>query len=448
MKRAWRWPFAGFVVGALVGATILTVNVVGASSPERAPAGASSFGEVLHTPVLLARAGEPVELRYDVVCGASQEEPRAVCSPKGSVFVRPEGRSTFVEHRLVSEHGGLLSATVPLGKASSGFDYYAKIENGRGQTARLPAGAAAAPHHVWPLRTWTTVALDEPFRGTRAPDSVAAMFAWGRGEHALGLDSGREQSRIGPSAFDVAPDGSIVLLDQVNRQLVVMRGEKRSELPIAFAGGEGDLAVAPDGTIYVLDAGNAAPSVAAFTRAGDLIAETPLAEQSADMVRAGPRGPLVHAYPSEMWLPTGAARPPLSPNEQIAGAQPARSLGNGVGVVVSASPDEARLALVRGDRVLQAWLLRSSTSLGEVQLAEPYGDGLLAVIRLWDEKRAEFRVVRLARDGAAESFSVDRAEWAETASLSRFRLHGDTLYQLRSTASGLEIATFEIGGTS
>ena len=105
MKRAWRWPFAGFVVGALVGATILTVNVVGASSPERPPAGAGSFGEILHTPVLLARAGEPVELRYDVVCGVSQEEPRAVCSPKGSVFVRPGGRSTFVEHPLARAPG-------------------------------------------------------------------------------------------------------------------------------------------------------------------------------------------------------------------------------------------------------------------------------------------------------------------------------------------------------
>ena len=113
--------------------------------------------------------------------------------------------------------------------------------------------------------------------------------------------------------------------------------------------------------------------------------------------------------------------------------------------MVSASPAEARLALVRGDRVLHAWLLRSSTSLGEVQLAEPYGDGLLAVVRLWTEKQAEFRVVRLTPDGLAESFSVDRAEWAETASLSRFRLHGDTLYQLRSTPSGVEIATFEIG---
>ena len=448
MNRAWRWPFAGFVVGALVGATILTVNVVGASSPERPPAGAGSFGEILHTPVLLARAGEPVELRYDVVCGASQKEPRVACSPKGSVFVRPEGRSTSSSIRSRASKAGCSPPRCLWARRAPASTTTPRSRTGAARMRAFPRERVL--HRI-------TSGRFGPGRRSLSTSRSAGRgllarwphrFAWGKGEHALGLDSGREQSRIGPSAFDVAPDGSIVLLDQVNRQLVVMRGGKRSELPIAFAGGEGDLAVSPDGTIYVLDAGGAAPSVAAYTPAGDLIAETPLAEPSADMVRAGPSGPIVHAYPSEMWLPAGAGRPPLTPNEQIAGARPARSFGNGVGVVVSASPDEARLALVRGDRVLHAWLLRSSTSLGEVQLAEPYEDGLLAVVRLWNEKQAEFRVVRLTIDGAAESFSVDRAEWAETASLSRFRLHGDTLYQLRSTASGLEIATFEIGGTS
>ena len=74
-------------------------------------------------------------------------------------------------------------------------------------------------------------------------------------------------------------------------------------------------------------------------------------------------------------------------------------------------------------------------------------DGLLVVVRLWTEKQAQFRVLRLTRDGLAATFAVDRTEWAETASVSRFRLHGDTLYQLRSAPSGVEIATFEIGGT-
>ena len=106
-----------------------------------------------------------------------------------------------------------------------------------------------------------------------------------------------------------------------------------------------------------------------------------------------------------------------------------------------------KLALVRGDRVVRAWILRGPTSFGEVQLAEPYRDGLLTVVRLWDEKHAVFRVLRLGPAGLVSSFSVSPAEWAETASLSRFRLRGDTLYQMRSDRSGAEIATYEIGGT-
>jgi hypothetical protein len=238
------------------------------------------------------------------------------------------------------------------------------------------------------------------------------------------------------------------VLDQVNHRLTRLRpGGSSTQLPIEFAGGEGDLAVGGDGTIYVLDAGASQPFVRSFNPAGDLIAGTPLAETTADMVRVGPDGPLVHAYPSEMWLPTGRGRPPLAPEEQLAGAQAGRTVAGGQAVVVSASPVETKFALVRGGEVVRAWLVRSTTTLGEVQLAEPYGEGLLVVVRLWDEDDAQFRVLQLTPDGLADSFSVERAEWAETASLSRFRLQGSTLYQLRSDPSGVEIATFEIGGS-
>jgi hypothetical protein len=132
----------------------------------------------------------------------------------------------------------------------------------------------------------------------------------------------------------------------------------------------------------------------------------------------------------------------------LASAQAARSTGGGLGVVVHASPADVQLALVRGDRVVRAWLLRGESSFGEVQLAEPYGDGMVVVVRLWNERHAEFRVLRLAPEGLVQSFDLAPAEWAESASLSRFRLHGSTLYQLRSDPSGIEIATFEIGGTT
>jgi hypothetical protein len=376
-----------------------------------------------------------------------KDELGGICAPKGSVFVRPSGGAAFVELPLKREPDGLLSAEASVG--AGGFDYYAEIANGRGEKVTLPQAAADAPQHVWPLRSWTTIDLGtEQFGETRSPSSAVAELAWGKGARALGLDSGREQSRIGPSAFDVASDGSVVVLDQVNHRLLrLRRGESPTEQAIGFAGGEGDLAVGQDGTIYVLDAGGSQPVVRSFSPTGDLIAGTPLAEPTADMVRVGPNGPLVHAYPSEMWLPTGRGLPPLAPEQQLAGAQVARGVEGGLAIVVHASPAEARFALVRGDHVVHSWLVRSSTSLGEVQLAEPYGDGLIVVVRLWNEKRAEFRVLELEPSGLAGSFAVERAEWAETASLSRFRLHGTTLYQLRSAPSGVEIATFEIGGT-
>jgi hypothetical protein len=448
MKKRWRWPFAGFVLGALAGATVLTVNVVGASSPDRVAVRAGGFGEILHTPALLARAGKPVELSYDVVCGALKDEPQSHCSPSGSVFVRPAGASGFARLPL-REDDGLLSAVVPAADAEAGFDYYAVMGNGRGGTATLPEAGAVAPQHVWALDDWTTVDVGAAqFGRTRAPSSVVRGFSWGRGDAAIGLDSGREQSRIGPSAFDVAPDGSVVLLDQVNHRLAVARrGGRTAHVPIAFSGGEGDLAVGGDGTVYVLDSA-ARPVVRAFTAVGASIAATPLAEATADMIRVGPSGPLVHSYPSEMWLPTGAGRPPLSPGRQLAAAQPFRAAEGGLGVVVRASPSEVKLALVRGDRVVHAWLLHGESTFGEVQLAEPYGDGMLVVVRLWNEHHAEFRVLRLGADGVLQSFDVAPAEWAESGSLSRFRLHGSTLYQQRSDPSGIEIATFEIGGTT
>jgi len=89
--------------------------------------------------------------------------------------VRPSGASEFREVPLTREADGLLSAAVAVG--SSGFDYYAELDNGRGQTAALPEAAAEAPQHVWPLRTWTTADLgSEPFGATTSPSSVVAAL--------------------------------------------------------------------------------------------------------------------------------------------------------------------------------------------------------------------------------------------------------------------------------
>ena len=458
MKKSWRWPLAGFVVGSLVGATLLTVNIVGAFVGEPAEVvapqiGGGFEGEILHTPPLLVPRGQAVELDFEVVCARSADEPGAGCSPKGSVHLRGVGDQEYTDVPLVADRDGRLSATLgPDYTLGAGFDYYVDIEDGRGGSQSLPPGGQDVPQHVWTVSAETTVDLKaHVFGGTRAPGRIVARAEWGRGDRELGLDSGPEQARIGPSAFDVGADGSLVVLDQVNQRLAVYPsvGSPR-HLPIPFDGGEGDVAVGGDGTIYVLDDGGGmtpTPVVRSFDGDGWPIAGTPIAEPVADMIRIGPDGPVVHSYPSELWYPTGSARPPLSPTRQAELARPGRAVARGAEVLVHATPSQARFALVRNGQVEHSWLLTSSTNLGEVQLAEPYGDGLLVVLRLWTETQAEFSVLRLEPDRLADSFSVARAEWAESAPLSRFRLHGNTLYQLRSDSSGVEIAAFEIGGT-
>ena len=113
MKKTWRWPLAGFVLGGLVGATFLTVNVVGASSPEPDGVTVSSFGEILHTPPLLAEAGQPVELSYDVVCGADEGRARRDVLAEG-LCLRPRVRGERLRRaparagaRRASVRGGL-----------------------------------------------------------------------------------------------------------------------------------------------------------------------------------------------------------------------------------------------------------------------------------------------------------------------------------------------------
>jgi hypothetical protein len=65
---------------------------------------------------------------------------------------------------------------------------------------------------------------------------------------------------------------------------------------------------------------------------------------------------------------------------------------------------------------------------------------------VWTSQRAEFVALLLSPAGLAGAFAVDTAQWAESAALSRFRLDGGVVYQLRSTPAGVEIVSFDVGG--
>ena len=430
----------GFTCGVAVGLALLAGGVVGAAVDADVPGGA--LRDVLHSPPLLIARGSDAELRYDVVCQA--DAVGTPCSPTGAVFVRPAGDVGFRRIALSRTGETTLEATVEV--PAAGVAYYAEIDDGAGRSMTVPAGGASAPHRAWAVPGVTSVSLGaHAFGRLRKPDRRVVSATWGAGENSLGLITGRELVRIGPSAFDLASNGTVVVLDQVNHRLALYSPRVAPRhLPIAFTGGEGDLAVGADGTAYVLDHG-AEPVVRAYTANGVLSATTSVGA-GADMLRAGPAGAMLHAFPGDHWLPLSGGAGVLQPAQREARGRPGRLSEDGVEVVVRGSDTETLFALVRGEQVLRAWRVTSRTNLGEIQLAEPFGDGMLVVLRLWTETKAEFLALVLSPSGLARSFAIDASQWAESAALGRFRLEANTLYQLRSTPAGVEIVTFDVGG--
>jgi len=272
---------------------------------------------------------------------------------------------------------------------------------------------------------------------------------------------------VGPSSFDVGIDGSVRILDQVNRRLATYRpgraGQPARVAPLAISGAMADLATGADRTRYVLDQGRGGPAtVRAFDPSGRALGSTALPRgTSADQLRTSPDGLVAHQYPDEEWLPAGApGGHSMSAAERAAAAHAGRPVALPHGghpskrraadsgeVVIRALPHEARAALVRGTTVVAAWRLRSSTDLGEIGLAELFGNGLVMVVRVGTETRAEQQVVRLGARGVDSTFAVDRAEWAQALASSRFRLGQDgRLYQLRTSSSGVQVAAGGSGG--
>jgi hypothetical protein len=433
----------GLSCGAAVGMIALAVGAVGAAVD--ATSADAALRDVLHAPPLLVEHGRSIELRYDVVCQADAfGKP---CTPAGSVFVRQGGELEFQRIALGAAGGTVLAATVDV--PAQGVAYYAVINDGAGSSMTVPTAGAAAPQRAWAVPALTPVSLGtHTFGQARKPDGRAVTATWGAGAGALGQLIGRELARIGPSAFDVDGNRNVVVLDQVNDRLAryPAGGGAPSYTGIAFAGGEGDLAVGEDGKAYVLDHG-AEPVVRSYAPSGALAATTHVHGTNADMLRSSPAGTFLHGYPGDMWKPVeGGAGALLEPAQQAAGARPGRLAAGGVEVVVRGGQNEAFFALARGDRVVRAWRVSSPSTLGEIQLAEPFGNGMLVVLRVWTRTKAEFVALVLSPRELARSFAIDASQWAESAALGRFRLEGKTLYQLRSTSAGAEIVTFDLGG--
>jgi hypothetical protein len=394
--------------------------------------------DATHVPPVLTMPGEPIRLRFGLVC-----TPRAdglPCAGSGTVYLRT-GRSVpfraYPLERGAESKDGRYYLDVPKTFAgdAGGFSYYAVLSDGAtGATVSVPSGGEAAPQVSHPLHDPVAIALGaHTFGAVREPDS-AASASWGSGPGEVGLAGSRALGYSGPSSFDVEPDGTIDVLDSVNGRVLRLSHGRRMDIPLAGALELADFAAEPDGSFDVLDEHHVLRS---YRFDGTLKWAQKLADRTwAKLVR----GPSVLQQPSEQWMPVADGGAPLSRAEQ----QRAGQAGHHGILVDRVGAGELRIAAVTPDGTLRSWRVTSETPLGEVQLAEPHGSGVVVVARTYTDDRDEFVVLVLGTHGLVQRFSLASASWTETAPLARFRLAGVALYRLRTSPTGATVDRFDL----
>jgi hypothetical protein len=439
---------AGIVVGVTTGIALTSV-----SRAEPAAVELPATIDAAHLPPVLTVPGDPVRLRYAIVCTPREDgEP---CRGAGTVYIRAGHSGPFESFKLrrgTDSIDGRYFVDVPREIASTrdGFSYYAVLrDEATSASITVPSGGAASPQRSFPLREAIDVDIgSHSFGNARAPDERVLAARWGSAVGELGLAGSRQLGFLGPSSFDVEADSSVSVLDQVNARVQRWRRGRPSVTPLAVGGGLADLAIERDGTISVLEPPSRArptPVLRSFGPNGAHRWTQELSDRTWSQLAAGPDGPVVQQQPSEQWLPAARAGIPLTRAGQARGATQGRPLlGGGQILVDRVGAAELRLAEVAGNALVRAWRIAGATPFGEVQLAEPLGNRFIVVLKTYVDDRDEFLVVQLDRAGIAESFAVDSAQWAEAAPLARFRLSGSSLYRLGSSPTGAFVDRFDL----
>ena len=432
---------AGITSGVIAGVVLTAVSAAGPPALPNPPA----LIDAAHVPPLLRVPGEPVRLRYSIVCTPS--DGGLPCDGSGTVFLRA-GRvgsfRPFALQRGDESKDGRYYLDVPHDIAASqdGFSYYAVLQDhATGASVSVPSGGADAPQVSLPLHEPVAVSLGaHAFGAVREPDARAAEAAWGSGAGEVGLEVSPGLGYTGPSSFDVEPDGTVDLLDSVNERIVRSTHGRHEQVALGTGGTElADFAAEPNGTFDVLDMHD---TLRRYRADGT----QEWAQKLADRTWAKlDRGAAVLQQPSEQWMPIAAGSAPLTRREQRRAAQAAKHLANGHGLLVDRVGDgELRVAELRGDAQIRSWRITSETPLGEVQLAESHGNGIVVVTRVYTDGRDEFVVLVLGSRGLVQRFSVASGSWTETAPLARFRFARGALYRLRTTESGASVDRFDL----
>jgi hypothetical protein len=426
---------AGIAAGVIGGVVLTSVSAAGSAPVTAGP----PLVDATHVPPVLTLPGQAIRLRYALVC--TPRDDGLPCDGSGTVYARQGQSGAFRAYDLQrgdESKDGRYYLDVPPSVAGSpdGFSYYAVLrDDATGATVTVPSGGADAPQISVPLDDPVPISLgSHVFGNVREPDAQPAQASWGSGANDVGLAGSRELGFSGPSSFDVEPDGAVDMLDSVNERVLRWTHGKRERIPLDGALQLADFAAEPDGSFDVLDERD---TLRRYRSDGTPRWAQKLADRT--WAKLG-HGASVLEEPSEQWMPVADDGDPVARGNQMRRAHSAHHnlLVDRVGT------DELRIAEVRGNAPLRSWRITSETPLGEIQLAEPHGNGAVVVTHAYTDDRDEFVVIVLGSHRLVQRFSLAAGSWTETAPLARFRVANGALYRFHTTESGAYVDRFDL----
>jgi hypothetical protein len=329
------------------------------------------------------------------------------------------------------------------------------------------AGAAAAS----PIK-WVAVDLGaHRFGQLRAPDQIVAHAGPGQvGFKKQGQGCGCSDGPQGPMLFDIAPNGSVWMLDILNDRLLVWQAghPARPARTVPLKGLDvRDFALGKDGTVYLYavyakpPAGDSGANLWALRPSGQLLWRAHAL--MLDALRVGPGGVLysvgVGVGNRNRWTPlTNAAGRPLSIASQRRGTTSSQPLAGGLHLVATqVGVHEVHFAVVdRAHKVLRAWRISSRTHVtlaGRVLTPKLTGNDLIVQVDVSRQSAGkvlwEHEVVRLTPEGARAPFAVDaKAVYGDDGvmPITALRVASDgRLYQLRTSPNaGASVARYAL----
>jgi hypothetical protein len=209
--------------------------------------------DVIHVPPIVAEATERVDLQFSFSCNFATDSSIG-CRPTATLFVGYGSDPEFSAIPLAEVNQDSLrfletrvAATDGNGRA---LQYYLEISEPQSKISLRYPLAGSIQTAVVP----SFVQINLPAQSRETFGELVLQTQWGNGPSELGLSTGAEQATIGPDAFDIAADGDIALLDEVNQRVVLFSPSTHvfRNFPVQL-GGTGDLAYSQDGRLLILN---------------------------------------------------------------------------------------------------------------------------------------------------------------------------------------------------